>query len=83
MRIDGSQFKMGDAEGRVSFTGTKRPLQLRIFIDRSVLEIFANDTLCATKIISPLDSDGTLQISCSNGAAELKRIEAWPVKTIW
>jgi len=48
-----------------------------------VLEIFANDTLCATKIISPLDSDGTLQISCSNGAAELKRIEAWPVKTIW
>jgi beta-fructofuranosidase len=83
MNFNGSEFKMADAEGRISFAGSERKLDLRIFIDRSVLEIFANDTLCATKTISPLDADATLQISSPGNAAQGKLIEAWPMKTIW
>ena len=83
MKVDGSKFKMGDADGPLSLAGSQRKLDLRIFIDRSVLEIFANDTLCATRIISPLDADAILQVSSSDGSAQAKRIEAWPMKTIW
>jgi sucrose-6-phosphate hydrolase SacC (GH32 family) len=74
---------MTGAEGRLSLSGPEQQLDLRIFIDRSVLEIFANDTLCATKIISPLEAGATLQISAPDGSAQAKRIEAWPMKTIW
>jgi beta-fructofuranosidase len=83
MTFDGSEFKMTGAEGRLSLSGPEQQLDLRIFIDRSVLEIFANDTLCATKIISPLEAGATLQISAPDGSAQAKRIEAWPMKTIW
>jgi beta-fructofuranosidase len=83
MKFDGSKFKMEDADGPLSLAGSQGKLDLRIFIDRSVLEIFANDTLCATRIISSLDADATLQVSSSDGSAQAKRIEAWPMKTIW
>jgi beta-fructofuranosidase len=83
MKFSGSEFKMGDASGPLSLAGSERKLDLRIFIDRSVLEIFANDTLCATKIISPLDAGATLQLSSPDGSAQAKLIEAWPMKTIW
>jgi beta-fructofuranosidase len=83
MKFDGSEFEMADAKGPLSLAGPERKLDLRIFIDRSVLEIFANDTLCATKITSPLDAGATLQVSSSDGSAQAKLIEAWPMKTIW
>ena len=83
MKFTGSEFKMGDAGGALALAGSERRLDLRIFVDRSVLEIFANDTLCATKIISPLDAEATLQISAPDGSAQAKRIQAWPMKTIW
>jgi hypothetical protein len=48
-----------------------------------VLEVFANETVCATKIISPLEANPTLEIRAEGGSATVKRIQAWPVKTIW
>jgi beta-fructofuranosidase len=60
-----------------------RDLSLRIFIDRSVLEVFANDALCATKVISPLDANPTLEVQSRGGNAQAKRVECWPLKTIW
>jgi beta-fructofuranosidase len=83
MQFDGSKFKMGDAEALLSLAGPERKLDLHIFMDRSVLEIFANDTLCATKIISPLDAGITLQVASPGNSAQAKLIEAWPMKTIW
>ncbi len=83
MKFNGSEFKMADAEGRLSLAGSERKLDLRIFIDRSVLEIFANDALCATKVIAPLDAGATLQVSSPDGSAQAKLVEAWPMKTIW
>ena len=44
-----------DAKAPLSSAQGKRKLNLRIFIDRSVLEVFANETMCVTKIISPLE----------------------------
>ncbi len=83
MKFDGSEFRMGDVAGRLALPGPERELDLNIFIDRSVLEVFANDTLCITKIISPLEAGATLRASSPDGAARAKLIEAWPMKTIW
>ena len=54
-----------------------------IFIDRSVLEAFANDTVCVTKIITPLKADATLEVQATGGRATASRVEVWPIKTIW
>jgi len=66
----------------LSFEETKGNLNLRLFLDRSVLEVFANGTLCATKVISPLTDNATLEIR-AKGQAKAKYIKAWPMNSIW
>ncbi len=73
---------MMDAEASLALAKGERKLSLRIFIDRSLLEVFANETACATKIIAPLDAHATLEIRAQGGAADAK-VQAWPMKTIW
>jgi beta-fructofuranosidase len=83
LNFSGSEFKMMDAEAPLSLGEAGRKLNLRIFIDRSVLEVFVNETVCATKIIAPLDASATLKIRAQGGAANAKLVQAWPVKSIW
>jgi sucrose-6-phosphate hydrolase SacC (GH32 family) len=60
-----------------------RHLNLHVFVDHSVLEVFANESVCVTKIISPLGTGSVMSVRAANGAAKARRIQAWPVKTIW
>ena len=57
-------------------------LSLHIFLDRSVLEVFASEMVCITKVISPLGADPALEVS-SHGGAAAKAIYVWPMNTIW
>lgn len=59
-------------------------LHLRIFLDRSVLELFADRRTCLTSRIYPTRSDSTgLAIAVDRGAAKLRRLSVWPMKSIW
>jgi len=81
--FDGSELKMMDVKAALSLAKGERKLSLRIFIDRSVLEVFANETVCVTKIILPLDANATLEIRPQGGPATGTLIQAWPMKSIW
>ena len=54
------------------------PLRLRVFVDKSVVEVFANDRQAVMRRIYPTraDSLGVVLFSRS-GAAAVKRVEAW------
>ena len=58
-------------------------LELRVFLDRSVLEVFANGRQCLTQRIYPDrdDSLGTVLFS-KGGQAVVKTIEAWDMVAI-
>ena len=77
-----SELQVMDAKAPLTVAKDGR-LRLRIFIDRSVLEVFANETVGLTKIISPLGDTPTLELHAEGGPARAKRIQAWPLKTIW
>lgn len=83
VNFDGADLAVMDAKAPLQLDKDKRKLNLRIFIDRSVLEVFANETVCFTKIISPLDANATLKIHAAGGTAGAKLVQAWPMKTIW
>lgn len=83
VKFSGSELRVMDADALLSLPKSGRNLSLRIFIDRSVLEVFANETVCVTKIIPPLDANATLEIRAQGGAAEARLIQAWPMTTIW
>jgi sucrose-6-phosphate hydrolase SacC (GH32 family) len=81
--FDGAELKVMNAKAPLSLAKGTRKLSLRIFADRSVLEVFANDTVSITKVISPLGTDASLEIRADGGNAQVKRVDAWPIKTIW
>jgi beta-fructofuranosidase len=82
MSFNGSELRVLDSQAPLSLKPGENKLDLRIFMDRSVLEVFANNAVCLTKVISPFMSGPVLKIN-AEGTARVKRLEAWPMKTIW
>jgi len=59
-------------------------LRLRVFIDRSVIEVFANDRICMTGRAYPTRVDATNLVLVSNGGASmLHSIDVWTMASIW
>ncbi|MEL7185913.1 MAG: glycoside hydrolase family 32 protein [Pseudomonadota bacterium] len=53
-------------------------LELRIFIDRSIVEVYANDRQCMTQRIYPTRDDSTgIELFSKGGTMTVKRLRAW------
>jgi beta-fructofuranosidase len=51
---------------------------LRIYRDRSILEVFANDRICLTQRIFPTRADSTgVAVKATGGACRLRSYESW------
>jgi beta-fructofuranosidase len=82
LSYNGTELRVLDVKAPLTLTG-ERKLKLRLFLDRSVLEVFANETVCITKTILPPAAADHLTVRAEGGSATAKLIEAWPMKTIW
>jgi beta-fructofuranosidase len=81
LTFNGSEITVMDSKAPLS--DNTRRLQLRIFLDRSVLEVFADETTCFTRTLSLLPADMTLTIQGEGGTARAELVQAWPMRTIW
>ena len=60
------------------------PLRLRVFLDRSILEVFANDQVATTTRIYPTRPDSDrIALVAEGGAAQLRALDAWHMRSIW
>ncbi len=56
------------------------PLKLRIFVDKSVIEVFANDRQAVMRRIYPSRADSLdVKLFANGGEARVKNLEAWEV----
>ena len=58
-------------------------LTLRVFVDHSVIEIFANDCFCLTTRVYPQGRDGLKVEPFFSGGAKLLEFQAWTMRSIW
>ena len=59
------------------------PLRLRIFLDRTILEVFANDRQCLTQRIYPTRPDSMgVSLFSTDGKAEFTSVRAWDMAPI-
>ena len=59
-------------------------LKLHIFLDRSVLEVFANEHTCLVSRIYPTRPDSLgLDLFARSGNTKLKSLDIWEMKSIW
>ena len=59
-------------------------LELRIFIDRSIIEVFANDRQCLTARVYPAHHDSRgVSFFARGGRAKLVTLDCWQMRSIW
>ena len=59
-------------------------LELRVFVDRSVVEVFANGLHYLAKRIYPARRDSLgVELFSIGGTARLKSMDAWQLDSIW
>ena len=64
--------------------GPGEPLKLHIFLDRSVVEVFANGGRCLTNRVYPARADSLGAVAVAQGGtARLTSLESWEMASIW
>jgi len=59
-------------------------LRLHVFLDRSVVEVFANGRVCLTERVYPSRPDSLgIGLLARGGGARVKSIRVWKIKSIW
>ena len=67
-------FKLGEGE----------PLRLRVFIDKSVVEVFANGRQCLALRVYPGREDSVgVSVRAQGSDAVLRFLDAWQMKSVW
>ncbi len=60
------------------------PLQLRVFIDRSVVEVFVNGRQClATRVYPGREDSLGVSLRSQGQSTTLTKMEAWQMRSIW
>ena len=60
------------------------PLRLRVFIDKSVVEVFANGRQCLALRVYPGREDSVgVSVRAQGSDATLRSLDAWQMKSIW
>jgi beta-fructofuranosidase len=87
-RVRSSQA--GDAEARKHSHAAPldlaagEPLRLDVYLDRSVLEVFANEQTCITTRIYPSRPDSLgIDLVAHGGGATLTQLDVWEMSPIW
>ena len=90
LQIDTSQSSLADdVYGRPPEQGplaldAGEALHLRIFVDRSIVEVFANDKQCLTLRAYPSRADSAgVSLFARGGAAQLRSLKVWQMRSVW
>jgi beta-fructofuranosidase len=89
LRVDRSRSSLSPLSARSTreaqlILDPAEPLKLHVFLDRSVIEIFANDRVCLSVRIYPTRSYGpTLALFAEGGPLSAPSLEFWKLNPIW
>ncbi len=83
LRLSASELEFMKAKVPLYPEGTTRRANLQIFLDHSVVEVFANGMTCLTKAIKPSPGISTLLIRSEPEGAGVRRLNAYPMDTLW
>ena len=60
------------------------PLSLRVFVDGSVVEVFANERHCLTSRVYPTREDAVgISLSAEDGRATVASLDVWELGSMW
>jgi fructan beta-fructosidase len=88
-RIHSGETEFSDEYKKLNVFETRLPLKnkevkLRLFFDKSVVELFVNDGEAAlTMQLFPATEKGGVYLNSIGGKVFVKEITLWPLKSVW
>jgi sucrose-6-phosphate hydrolase SacC (GH32 family) len=82
IRWDGEQLDVAGTKVPLALAPGKT-LELRVFLDRSVLEVYSQGLVCVTRVVYPGRDHMGVEAFGEGGTATLRSLEAWLMRTIW
>jgi beta-fructofuranosidase len=79
----GSLADHHDTYGGALALGDGERLSLRVFADRSLIEVFANGRLCLTSRVYPSETSLGVALFAEGGSVDVPAIDVWTMKPIW
>jgi beta-fructofuranosidase len=89
LTVDGSQSSLDPNVDHATISGPLSPddqgvVRFRVFLDRSVLEVFAADRTCITQRLYPTREDSLgVSFLVRKGSANVHRLCAWRMAAVW
>jgi beta-fructofuranosidase len=78
---DRKQLAAGKARGSFDLLPGEEGLELRVFLDRSVLEVYANGRECLTVPVGARGKDRVgLELFCRGGDLKVRRLDVWEMR---
>jgi beta-fructofuranosidase len=81
--LDSRKLDVGGVIATLPTALVSKPLELRVFIDHSVIEVYAGRRIVVTRVIPAGSANGGITLWARGGAARFSPIEYWPMKSIW
>lgn len=81
--FDGKKLHVAGVDVPFALTSGEKALHLHVFLDRSVLEVYANGRECVTRVIQAGNDQQGVALKAGGGKARLLSLRAWPVASIW
>ena len=77
-------FYLDKEKIEIEFLNNRNESKLHIFIDRSVIEIYANYRNCFTGRVYPKNINATdIEIFVQEGSINIKKLTIWELESIW
>jgi beta-fructofuranosidase len=84
IRYNGRILHVAGTELPFTLAETEKSLDLHVFLDRSVLEVFVNDgRVCVTRVIYPPEQDVGVEVFAEEGSAVVRSLDVWEMGSIW
>jgi beta-fructofuranosidase len=81
---DGSSLNVAGVKVPFELREEEKTLTLRVFLDKSVLEVFVGDGREAVaKVIYPPPGDLGIELFATGGTARVRSLDIWRLKSIW
>ena len=82
IECDGRDLDIAGAKAALPTDQQGKTLRLQVFVDRSILEVYANGRLCFTRVVYPGEKDLGLGLFASGGTATVKSLTVWAMGDI-
>jgi beta-fructofuranosidase len=83
IRFSGTELEIAGSKAAFTLLPAEKTLKLDVLLDKSVVEVFANNRACFSRVIDPGTNDLAVAVSASGGTARIRSFHSWTMRTIF